>query len=330
MPEAPNGREPLPADILRAARSHARWVRYGEELVGVESRSARLEVAQRLPGSPERLLLAVRARVGPTGWTVDDPFGLGECLHTRRLVERALDGLGATRGASALRERLRPRALDVESATLKEILQNAEARVADRLTVAIHEHPELFGRAVAMQRAALEAESTSCPQDKRDDVVVKAQQVIEHVLGELLREHGRRDDHRSLTSDDRFNAQLFEQLAVGCGFAGPIPKSLKGVRRGKVQAASESRRGSVLPLVLALLLGTPEAPGHPLRRMAARSPRFLTELAELAGVRDRAAHGGRRVPRQEAPSLNVITFAYDAIQTLVLDRGASSGRPTDS
>lgn len=330
MPDDPSRREPQPPDILRAARMHAHQIRHGEELLRVEDRSARLGAVQRLPESPEKLLLAVRARVGPRGWTIDDPFGVGECPRTRGLIERRVRSEGASRGAGALRDRIQPGTVDAETATLREIQRNAESKVEDRLTVAIHEHPELFDRTVAMQRAAIEAGHSSSPQDKQDDVVVKAQQVIEHMLEELLREHGRRDDHRSLTSDHRLNARLFEELAKGCGFAEPIPKNLKGVRGGKVQAAVESCRGSVLPLVLALLLGTPGVAGHPLRRAGARSPGFLAGLAELARVRDRAAHGGRRAARQEPPSIDVIGFAYDAIELLVLDQDTSSRRPAAS
>lgn len=325
MPAIPNRRAPQPAEILRAARTHARKLRYGDEPGEVEDRSARLGSVQLLPLPPEPVLLAVRVRVGRSGWSVDDPFGVGESPRTRSLVERRLDEESASRGATPLRDRLQARATDEEPSTLKELQQRAEATVEDRLTVAIHEHPEAFTRAVAMQRAALEAEQAGSPRDKQDDVVVKAQQLIEHLLGELLRQHGRRDDHRTLTSDHRLNARLFEELARGCGFEAPIPKNLIGVRGGKVQAAVQSRGGSVLPLVLALLLGTPGVAWHPLRRAGARSPRFLSGLAELATLRDRAAHGGRRGSRQERSPFDVIGFAYGAIELLLLDQQAPSG-----
>lgn len=325
MPAIPNQRAPQPADILHAARSHAHQLRHGEEMGEVENRSARLGSVQLLPLPPERVLLAMRARVGRSGWSIDDPFGVGESPRSRSLVERRLDEERASRGPTLLRDRLQARAVAEEPSTLKELQRIAESTVEDRLTVAIHEHPEVFTRAVAMQRAALEAEQSGSPRDKQDDVVVKVQQLIEHLLGELLRQHGRRDDHRALTSDHRLNARLFEQLARGCGFEAPIPKNLTGVRGGKVQAAVQSCGGSVLPLVLALLLGTPGVAGHPLRRAGARSPGFLTGLAELATLRDRAAHGGRRGTRQETSAFDVITFGYGAIELLLLDHEAPPG-----
>jgi hypothetical protein len=312
-------RAPQPAEILRAARAHARQIRHGEDAFEEHDRPARLERVECLSARPEEILLAVRARVGSSGWSIDDPFGVGESPRMRAIVERRIGEERAQRGQSALRDRLQPRADDESAQTLKELQRRAESLVEDRLTLAIHAHPELFERLVAMQRAGLEAAQSDSPYDKREDVAVKAQQAIEHVLGELLRRHGRRDDHRSLMPDKRLNALLFQKLAEGCGFDRPMPRNLAGVRPGKVQSAVESCAGSLLPLLLALLLGTPGVEGHPLRRAGARSPSLLDDLARLATLRDGAAHGGRRAGRQNPPPIDVIEVAYGAIEQLLLD-----------
>jgi hypothetical protein len=167
-----------------------------------------------------------------------------------------------------------------------------------------------------MKRAHLEATRADGPRDKQEDVVVKAQQAVEHLLCALVERARGRDVLAVVTRDEEANAALYVAIARDCGFAGPLPKSLLGVRGGKVKSAYESRTGSLRPLLLAALLAARTRPDHALRGAAARSPGLLADLDELARARDPAAHGGGS-KRQKVDLDRVLMVAFDAIEQLL-------------
>ncbi len=316
MPSPPVARAPSPKEILRASRLHARHLIDGNDDAEPDERPSRLDRVACLTDDCERVMLAVRVRVGAGDWSIDDPFGVGESQRMRRAIERRVDAERAERGRSPLRERLVPEVDEALAKTLQGLQALAMFKVERRIPAVIRADEALVERLVAMQRAHLEASQAESPRDKREDVVVKAQQAVEHLFGDLLNRHRDRADALALTGDEAVNAALYEGIARDCGFEVPLPKTLVGVRAGKVRSALESRTGSLRPLVIAALLGARARPDHPLRLAGARCPTLLGRLDALARERDPAAHGGRR-RRQTRDPIDVIEVAFDAIEQLL-------------
>lgn len=316
MPASPVVRVPTPIEILRAARLHARHLRDGDDDAEIDERPSRLGRVSSLTNDRERLLLAVRVRVGADDWSVDDPFGVGESQRMRRAIERRIDAERARGGRSPLRERFVPQVDEARAQTLRELQKLAEFEVEERLPAVIRGHESLVERLVAMKRAHLEASQQGSPRDKREDVIVKAQQAVEHVFCGLLERSRGRDDVMVLTHDETVNATIYEEIARDCGFEVPLPKCLAGVRAGKVRHAVESRTGSLRPLVLACLLGARARSDHPLRLAGGRRPALLARLDALARERDPAAHGGRR-RCQNLELDDVLEITFDTIEQLL-------------
>jgi hypothetical protein len=316
MPADRIEREPSSSEILRAARIHARHLRDGEDNGEFDAPPTRMGRASCIAARCEPMFLAVRVRVGGVDWSVDDPFGIGESPRMRRAIERRIAQERAKRGQSPLSKRFAPQVDAARAETLRELQAHASFTVNQRLPALLRGDDTLTERLVAMQRAHLEALQEGSPRDKHEDVVVKAQQAVEHMFCSLLERVRSRDDLVVLSSNESFNATLYEGIARACGFEGPLPKSLLGVRAGKVKSAFESRMGSLRPLVLATLLGARERPDHPLRRAGARSPALLKRLDALASARDPAAHGGKR-SRQTVALDDVMEIAFDAVEQLL-------------
>lgn len=281
---------PRAEDVLRAVRAHRRQQAWWEE--GIRAADAPyLQRVSFVEEGPTAYLLAVRAYRDKGGdFRVDDPFGIGDSGRLRRWVEGRFDvhlglrdWLAVVAGGGA------------EPEDLKSLGQRAAWEVEEKLSIAVRERAVLCERLVAMQRALLETELEGCPEDRWDDIAVKAQRAAERLFQEVCEAHPAR---APLSQDVALNEALLNDLAASAGFTTPLPRSLTRVRRGKVQFAAEQGSGSLRPLVLLALLGTAGAPDHPLAR-AARAPEgreLLRRLDTLASVRDQAAHeiGGRR------------------------------------
>ena len=300
-------------EILRAARRHRRQRDLDDR--DDERDVPRLQSISFVDDYPHLFLLALRVHRHASGdWMVDDPFGHGESVELRGMLEERLD---ATRG---LRGWLSPiLAANPVDPTLAELQAEASWRVEERLTLAIRQHASVRDRLVEMQRALLEAEGTDAPVDKWDDVLVKAQRAVERVLHLLLVPYRGVQPplYSQLAKADReYNRGLLDRMAVDLGFTTPLPKNLACVRRGKVQAAEQGGGGSLRPLIVLTLLGADHDEGHPLRRSGQAVPELLHRLNELATARDRAAHDGA-APRSDRVNRHVETV-YLAVEALLL------------
>ncbi len=273
---------PPAEDVLRAARAHRRQHDWEDEPVAADAPA--LQRVLFVLEEPTDCHLATRVWQPPAGdWQVDDPFGIGQSLRLRRWIEARMET------DPALRDWLESVVLgDVQDASLASLTTEATWLVDERGGAAMRALPQLHERLVAMQRAFLETKMDDCPDDKWEDVAIKAQRAAERAFLEVREAH---PAGLTLSVDEEFNETLVNELAELAGFQVPLPASLARVRRGKVVHALESGSGSLRALVLVALLGTHDAE-HPLRRAAAEFPTLLHKLDELAATRDRAAHEG--------------------------------------
>ncbi len=317
----PSGRDgvvmarPSARDVLGAARRHRRQRDYDE--VEDDRDVPRLQRVTFVDDRPQPYLLALRVRRHDSGdWIVDDPFGHGEAIDLRARLEKRLDS------QKGLRDFLAPLVgSDPTAPTLGHLQAEATWKVEERLTLAIRQHDTMRERLVAMHRALLEAESQDAPLDKWDDVLVKAQRVVERALHTVYCKH--RDAGPPLfrklaDSDKKFNRALLDAMAADLGFHAPLPVTLSSVRRGKVQYAEQGGGGSLRPLVVLGLLCADRDEDHPFRRAGRTAPDLLHRLDELATARDRAAHDGAATWPQKVQEH--VDTAYAAVEALLLHR----------
>jgi hypothetical protein len=114
------------------------------------------------------------------------------------------------------------------------------------------------------------------------------------------------------------------------GFTVPLPASLTGVKRGKVQSASERGGGSLRPRLIVAVLGAYHKLLHPLRAAGAVRPDLLRELDHLASLRDESGHavedgqGGVTLQRV----LEQTELAYAVVALLGKDPVMPTAKPT--
>lgn len=306
---------PSAQDILRAARSHRRQRNFNE--IADDRDVPRLQRVSFIDDHPQPYLLALRVLRHDSGdWMVDDPFGHGEAADLRTRMEESLDK------NKGLRSWLAPLiGSDPDSSTLEQLQQKAMWDVEARLTLSIRQHSAVWERLVAMQRSLLEAEGYDAPADKWDDVLVKAQRVVERTMHMVYQDHC---DARSplfeklACSDTEFNRRLLDEIAADLGFQSPLPETLSSVRRGKIQHAEEAGGGSLRPLVVLNLLCSDHNVEHPLRRASGRWPDLLHRLDELATARDRAAHDGADTWPQKAQGH--VDTVYAVVESLIFSK----------
>ena len=305
---------PSAKDILKAARRHKRAVH-----VGGAADVPRLALVSYVDETPERYLIALLVVSHDSGdWMVDDPFGHGPSFELRGQLERRLDTQPGLRGWLAPLV-----GGDGVEATTAELQLRAAWEVEERLTLAIRRFASVHDRIVAMQRAWLEAQVWESPDDKQDDVLVKAQRVVEAVLRQVLQERRVEDQPLFAQLAPTFvkgeceqNRRLIEDMATNVGFDVPLPETLTSVKRGKVQSAEQSLRGSLRPLLLAALLAADREDAHPLRGAARARPDLLERLDALASARDRAAHDGDATRLQRIPEH--LETTYVTVQQMLL------------
>lgn len=313
MPDRPHVEPPRADAILWATRQHRRGY---DEQQGDALPPTRLAGARCLDVKPEHALVLLRVRVSSGEWTVDDPVDVGEHPFFQRMIDQRINDERKSGQASALSNWLVPR-LEEADPTLGSLQATARRAAEDRLPqLATCRDGLLRERIFAMQRARLEAELIDSPADKHDDVAVKAQQALEHVVAAILRSDRHKSDVTRLHKEDEaLNKQLYEACAHVCGFETPLPKTLVGARAGKVRHAFESREGSLRPLVLAALLGASARETHPFRSASRRCPGLLGVLDSVASARDPAAHGGKNSRQQDA--VDVVEHTYQALEALL-------------
>ncbi|TNF32998.1 MAG: hypothetical protein EP329_08950 [Deltaproteobacteria bacterium] len=300
-------------DILRAARRGRRVAQ------AMGDAAPALRLVSFIDERPEPYLAALPVVSHASGdWIVLDPFGGGASFELRRQVERRLDV------QPGLRAWLAPLVGgDVVEATTAELQRRAAWEVEEQLTLGVRRFAGVHDHLVAMQRAWLEAQAWESPDDKVDDVLVKAQRAVEATIREVLRGHSDPDERLYLQlapshvkGYQRQNRGLLDDIAAGLGFASPLPTQLSGVKPGKVQSAEQSLRGSLRPLLLATLLAADRNDRHPLRRSASACPDLLERLDALASARDRAAHDGDGAWPERLPVH--LETTYDIVRHLLL------------
>lgn len=291
--EALRAERPLAEDVLRAVRAHRRQHSWEEAIDAADA--PLLQRVSFVADEPSAYLLAARAWRDLAGvFRLDDPFGIGDSGRLRRWVEERLDR------SQALRRWLAPVAGGGEEPDdLKSLEQRAAWDVEERLTIAIRTRDALCDRLVVMQRALLEAGLEDSPEDKWDDVAVKAQRAAERLFQEICERHPSRT---RLAQSAELNEALLNDLASIAGFRAPLPRTLTRVKRGKVIHAEQHGSGSLRPLMVLALLGTAGMPDHPLARAAREGADLLHRLDALASVRDEAAHEDRRQDERTARS----------------------------
>ncbi len=303
---------PSASEVLRAAQRHGRQREFDE--VDDERNVPKMQKVSFIDSQPEPYLIALCLRHHESGdWMVEDPFGHGESPVLREAIEKRLDT------QVQLRAWISPLVGgDTSEPRLAELQAEATWKVEEQLTLAIREHSAVHERLVAMQRALLEAELDDAPLDKYNDVLLKAQRVVERTLRALpaASTEGQPAFQRLARSDKNFNQELLDSLADSLGFDSPLPRRLSSVRRGKVQYAETNGGGSLRPLLLLALLCADRQDAHPLRRAAKMYPKLLHDLDELASARDSAAHDG---PHIRISSVQAgINTAYSAVESLLL------------
>ena len=305
--------QPTPTEIIRAIKQQRRQT----DLDGSPDQyeAPRIRQVSFIDEEGSRYLLAFRIRVKESGdWVPDDPFGRGESQEFRtRLEDRLIRNKG-------LRLWLEPLlGINDSNPTLNQLQFDAECMVEDRLSDVLQEQGVLRDRLVAMQRAVLEASLPGAPQDKWDDALVKGQRAIERAL-RILFEPFRGTApplHRRLAlSDKEFNVKHLNAIASEMGYRTPLPKTLSGVRRGKVQNAEQYDGGSLRPLIILALLCADRHKAHPLSWVSGEHADLLHRLDSLASDRDEAAHDGE-VSWTEKVNRHVDTV-YATVKTLLL------------
>lgn len=280
-------RRPDPAAVIRASRAHRRQFVWNDDSAAPNAPS--VSAVSFVSDQPSAYFVAVRVWRADAGEPhVDDPFGIGESPRLLRQIKALLDTF------KGLRDRLHPIfGGNPDSNDPDELHREAAWEIERRLTTSVHHYSAVSEDYTAMQRALLEATRFSRAPDKWHDVAVKAQIACESVLLEI---RDRWPPQTVLTHDSpRLNEDLLAQIAQDLGFL-PLPETLRTVRSGKIHAALRGG-GGLRPLVLALLLGAPGCPDHPLVQAARRAPDLLDRLDALARVRDTVGHATNRRPR---------------------------------
>jgi hypothetical protein len=306
---------PSPADVLNAARHHRRQRSYDN--IDDERDPPQLQRVSFIDDRPQPYMVALRVRRHDSGdWMVDDPFSRSEAIDLRTRLEERLDKHNGLRPwlASLV-------GADPNEPTLGQLQIDAAWRVEERLTLNIRSHQGMYERLVAMQRALLEAESPDSPSDKWDDVLVKAQRVVERMLHIIYQEHCIANVSlfdKLAHSDKEYNRCLLDTIAADLGFDAPLPATLSSVRRGKVQHAEQGGSGSLRPLVVLGLLCADLSEEHPFRHAGRTARDLLQRLDELATARDRAAHDG--ADTRSGNACRHVETTYLAVEALLLQR----------
>lgn len=285
--------QPSAAGVLSAARRYNRRRDQRDELSALAAQKVSF-----LDETSTQAWFALRVRTSDGGdWFVDAPLRKGASRELRSLIETRFET------QPGLRKWLAPLVGGpVGRETISEIQARAEFEVEERLTLRVRQFEGVRTLLVAMQRALLEAQQPEAPDDKWDDVLVKAQKAAERVV-KLVLDPSSGDLERIVASlarsDESYNAKHLDAVAGSLGFEAPLPTGLSRVRRGKVNWAvrqvlehGDRAAGSLRPLTIVALLSAQMSHSHPLRGAAVRDARLLRKIHELASARDDAGHDG--------------------------------------
>lgn len=300
-------------EVREAARRHRGQRRRDlEELVADARDVPHLTQVSFIDDRPQPFLVALRVRRHVSGdWLVDDPFGHGESIELRTRLEERLDR------NQGLRTWLAPLLdADPDAPTLENLQHEAAWRVEERLTLGVRRHERVREKLVAMQRALLEAERYDAPEDKWNDVLLKADAAVMWALHAMHAPYAL--ERLPFSEDfDRMPVKArspLSEAARDIGLTTQVPSRILSITRGQVKDA-ERGKGSLRSALALSLLAARWKEDHPLRRALKTRPDLLQRLDELASDRNPAAHGGNTAPsvvRQH------IATAYDAVEAFLL------------
>ncbi|MUG96347.1 hypothetical protein F7734_30000 [Scytonema sp. UIC 10036] len=327
--------QPSPQDILQAVRKHEKALRYrtfSEELDGDDDVWTFNQVPniQRISFVEEEpvpvwlttFLYLPKNSSSTTSWYICDPFGLGDSPWLRRKLEIQIKKNPSFRGLQKLILEIIDEYKDEEEIDRKftnliqQANEEAEMRVEHKLTIEIRRWDRVFNNLVGMERTYIEAQALvdlkNIP-DKLDDILVKAQKVVESLFLTIREIYPTAKAWQLLSPQDReHNRNLLNGLANKLGFITPLPSSLVDVKQGKVRFAADSGRGSLRSYILAGLLTARHGSHHPLQLVAQKAPDMLIRLDKLAGMRDRSSHSSNQ--QLEIPEvLQQISTVYEVV-----------------
>jgi hypothetical protein len=331
--------QPSPQDILQAVSKHQKALRYrysSEELdndddVWTFNEVPHIERISFVEEEPAPIWLTTFLYVpensfSTTSWYVCDPFGLGDSPWLRRKLEIQINKSPSFRRLQKLilemidehneNEELNSRFTDL----LKFLNEEARIKVEQKLTIEIRRWENVFNNLVAMERTCREAEAlvdSQNIQDKLDDVLVRAQKVVESLFLAIRESYPTDNSWQLLSPQDReHNRNLLNGLANKLGFTTPLPTSLVDVKQGKVKAAADSGRGSLRSYILAALLTARHGSHHPLQLVAQKAPDILIRLDKLAEMRDRSSHSSNQ-QLEVSEVLQQISTVYEVVASML-------------
>lgn len=308
---------PQPIEVLNAASRHRRQARRirraGLDLEGVPAEA--VHQVSLISDQPELVHLLTFAYVPEEvadedePWYVADPFGFGASVPLREDLERLRDRAGG--GLRDVLDRMtgehdarhRKAWLDMQELIRDEARRSVTDRwhpggcgddehVRERIVLAFEE----------IVRFEHEAGSGRELRGRVDGAYLRLRQSIELALQRLREERAPGDAWRRLYQGERWIPGDSVRAVVGacvaaCGFDVAPGSALYRANPGKVRAACLRADGANLrPLCVALVLAAADDEAHPLRRISAASPSWLSEvdrIAEAAGAEVHGALGDR-------------------------------------
>ncbi|MBD2359757.1 hypothetical protein H6G36_00845 [Anabaena minutissima FACHB-250] len=325
--------QPSPQDIFQAVIKHKKALSYrkfSEDLAEDEwtfDQVPNLHRISFIEEEPTPVWLATfiylaKDSFSTASWNICDPFGLGNSPWLRRKLESQIKKNPSLNGLNKLIADL----IDVNNISseigngfndfIKLAEEEAILNVEKYLTLEIHRWDSIFNYLVSMEMSHIEATlSSKSPRvkDRLDDVLIKAQKVLETVLLFIREKHPTNNSWQALSSNDReYKRNLLNGLANKLGFTTPLPNTLVDVKPGKIRASCDSGVGSLRSHLIAAMLTARYDNKHPLYLLAQKSPDILIRLDKLAEIRDQSSHASNQQLETEEVLLQISTV-YDFV-----------------
>jgi hypothetical protein len=285
---------------------------------------------------------------GATDWYACDPFGLGQSVRLRRRVEGVIhDVPGLFDVVNKLVGETLHAGYDDQQRWLEVIQLQAGLEVDRRLTVSFRTHTA-FEQLVELEAARQEMRSLGrdCPNRKIKEVLRAGVKVLEAVFSSLAVTHPLGDiwkrvyvsrvdrrtgrQHLAPQQDRDVYSATYEGAFRSLGFVGPIPNALLNVKPGQVRSVAEYQDSWRLrPLVTATALLAHRDSTHPLARAAARSPRLLATLDEIATAGGGAGHANGDPVASDLAEQHTDKI-YDLVSVLLELGGTGSDSSSES
>jgi hypothetical protein len=232
-------------------------------------------------------------------WHACDPFGLGVSPTLRRALEREMR---SSPRLHAVLESMIGRSLDEQIQEQRrwagEVRTMAINNVEKALSVSARDLPQ-YEDLIAFEYAHVEADllGESCPEHKLRDLLGAARRALEGTFKAIFDRHPagfvwrRVYTDRQPVEDEAYCQRVYEASAKAVGFLVSLPEALARVKPNHVKAACYPDGGWRLRgAIVAAVLAARDDRAHPLRRAAAREPRLLEVLDDVARSAGGAVH----------------------------------------